>query len=227
MAWGAESVEAGHSQGDGASGSMSVNLDQVVAAFGNSASHWEGATQKLLQFCVETGKRAKETNSDLETARKEIQVLKQLIEENIASLNAYRAQQIGQEDYIGQLEQQLTDLKQRDRDRTQELQEVATKQDLDQIFIQENKARINQLEQLVQPVTVTYSLLEGYLPSAAGVPEDQQASNGLRNQAATEAYPESQQVGTGDPINSEGLEPQLDSSAETLLRVPKITDTSF
>ena len=80
---------------------MSVNLDQVVAAFSNSASHLEGATQKLLQFCVETGKRAKETNSDLEAARKEIQVLKQLIEENIASLNACRAQQIGQEDFIG------------------------------------------------------------------------------------------------------------------------------
>ena len=98
---------------------------------------------------------------------------------------------------------------------------MTTKQNLDQIFIQENKARINQLEQLVHPVTVTYSLLDGYLPSAAGVPEDQQASNGLRNQAAAEAYPESQQVGTGDPTNSEGLEPQLDSSSETLLRVPK------
>ena len=37
-----------------------ASLDQVVAAVSNSISLWEGATQKLLQFCVETGKRAKE-----------------------------------------------------------------------------------------------------------------------------------------------------------------------
>ena len=49
------------------------------------------------------------------------------------------------------------ELKQRDRDRAQELQEVVTKQDLDQISTQENQARINQLEQLVQTVPVTYS----------------------------------------------------------------------
>ena len=69
--------------------------------------------------------------------------------------------------------------------------------------------------------------MEGYLPAAVGVLEDQQAFNGSRNQAATEVYPEDQQVGTGDPINLEGLEPQLDSLAETLLRVPKTPDTSF
>ena len=107
MAWGADSVEAGHSQGDGAGGSMSASLDQVMAALSNSASLWEGATQTLLQFCMETGKRAKETNSKLEAVRKEVQVLKQSSEENIASLNASlnacRAQQISQEDYIGQL----------------------------------------------------------------------------------------------------------------------------
>ena len=84
---------------------------------------------------METGKKANETNSNLEAARKEIQVLKQLIEENIASLNSYRAQQIGQEDYIGQLEQQLTESKQGNRDLTQELQEVMTKQALNQIVI--------------------------------------------------------------------------------------------
>ena len=77
MAWGADPVEASHSQGDGASGSMSMNLDQVMAAFSNSAAFWEGATQTLLQFCVETGKRAKETNSELEAVRKEVQVPKQ------------------------------------------------------------------------------------------------------------------------------------------------------
>ena len=74
---------------------MSMNWDQVVAAFSNSESHFKGATNKLLQFCVETGKKANKTNSDLEAARKEIQVLQQLIEENIAALNDYRAQQIG------------------------------------------------------------------------------------------------------------------------------------
>ena len=93
---------------------------------------------------------------------------------------------------------------------------MTTKQALDQIVIQEHKERINKIEQLLQPVTDTYSLLEVCLPSAAGVPEDQQASNGLRNQAAAEAYPESQQVGAGDSTNSGGLEPQLDSSAEIL-----------
>ena len=127
MAWGAKSVEAGHSQGDGAGGSMSVNWDQVVAAFSNSASLLEGATQQLLQFCVETGKKANETKSNLEATRKEIQALQRLIEEYIVTFNNCRAQQIGQEDYIGQLEQQLTELKQRDRDLTQELQEVTTK----------------------------------------------------------------------------------------------------
>ena len=105
MDWGADSVDAGHSQGDRAGGSMSGSLDQVVAAVSNSTYLWEGATQKLLQFCVETGKRAKETNSELEAVRKEVQVLKQSSEESIASLSASlsacKAQQIRQEDYIG------------------------------------------------------------------------------------------------------------------------------
>ena len=82
----------------------------------------------------------------------------------------------------------------------------------------------------MQPVMFTtpiYSLLDGYLAPAAGVLEGQQASDGLGNQAGAESYPESQQVGAGDPTNSGELEPQLDSSAETLPRVPKTPDTSF
>ena len=88
MAWGTDSVDAGHSQGDGAGGSMSASLDQVVAAVSNLTSLWEGATQQLLQFCAETGKKAKETNSELKAVKKEVQVLKQASEESIASLNA-------------------------------------------------------------------------------------------------------------------------------------------
>ena len=56
---------------------MSLNWDQVVAAFSNSTSHFEGATNKLLQFCVETGKQANETSSNLGAVRKDVQVLKQ------------------------------------------------------------------------------------------------------------------------------------------------------
>ena len=190
---------------------MSASLDQVVAAVSNSTSLWEGAIQQLLKFCVETGKKAQEMNSELEAVKKELQVLKQASEASIASLNASlsacKAQQIRQEDHLGQLEWQLSELRQKDRDRTQELQEVVTKQDLDKIATQENQTRINQLEQLVHTVPVTYSFVEEYLPAAVGVPGDQQVSNGLRNQAAAEVYLGDQQV---------GLEPQLDSSAETL-----------
>ena len=85
-------------------------------------------------------------------------------------------------------------------------------------------------DQLMQPVTLTtpiYSLLDGYLAPAAGVLEGQQASDGLGNQAGTELYPESQQVGTGDPTNTGELDNLLDSSAETLPLVPKTPDTSF
>ena len=84
---------------------------------------------------------------------------------------------------------------------------MVTKQDLDKIATQENQTRINQLKQLVHTVPVTCFFVEEYLPAAAGVPWDQQVSNSLRNQAAVEVYPGDQQV---------GLEPQLDSSAETL-----------
>ena len=125
---------------------MSLNWDQVVAAFSNSASHFEGATNKLLQFCVETGKKANKTISNLGAVRKDVQVLKQQAEDNIVSLNSYRAQQIGQDDHIGQLEQQLTESKQENRDLTQEIEDLKTKQALDQIAIHENKERINKLE---------------------------------------------------------------------------------
>ena len=176
MAWGTDSVDAGHSQGDGAGGSMSASLDQVVAAVSNSMTLWEGATQQVLQFCEETGKKAKETKSELEAVKEELQALKQASEASITSLNASlsacKAQQIRQEDHLGQLERQLTELKQKDRDRTVELQEVVTRQDLDQVATQENQARINQLEQLVHTVPIEYSLVEEYLPPAIGVPED-------------------------------------------------------
>ena len=103
-----------------------------------------------------------------------------------------------------------------------ELQEIVSRQGLDQIAIQKNHERINQLAGPIE-----YSIVDGYLFPALGVPGDQQVSNDLRNQAAAEVYSGDQQVGTGGPINWEGIEPQLDPSAETLLRVPKTPDTSI
>ena len=209
---------------------MSLNWDQVEAAFSSSASHFEGANRKLLQFCEETGKKVNETSSNLGVVKKDIQVLKQQAEDNIASLNSYRAQQIGQDDHLGQLERKLTESQQENRDLSQEMEGLKTKQALDQIAIQENKERIEKLEQLMQPVTFTtpiYSLLDGYLAPATGILEGQQASDGLGNQAGAELYLESQQVGTGDPTNSGELEPLLDSSAETLPLVPKTPAASI
>ena len=130
-------MDAGHSQGDGAGRSMLVSLDQVMAAVSNSTTLWEGATQQVLQFCKETGKKARETNSKLEAVKEELQAFKQASEASIASLkallNACKAQKIRQEDHLGQLEHQLTELKQKDRDRTVELQEIVSRQDLDQV----------------------------------------------------------------------------------------------
>ena len=41
MAWGADSVDAGHSRDYGAGRSMSVNLSQVAAAVSSASNLWE------------------------------------------------------------------------------------------------------------------------------------------------------------------------------------------
>ena len=163
---------------------MSLNWNQVEAAFNNSASHFEGASKKLLQFCEETGKKANETSSNLGVIKKDVHILKQQAEDNVSSLNSYRAKQIGQDDHLGQLERKLAEAQQENRDLSQQVKNLKTRQALDQIAIQENKEKIEKFEQLMQPVTFTtpiYSLLEGYLPPAAGILEGQQASDGLRS----------------------------------------------
>ena len=87
MARSAKSEEGGHSQGDRASGSMSLEWAQVEAALSSSASHFEDANKSILQFCEETGKRVNETSSNLDVVRKDVHVLKQQAEDNVASLN--------------------------------------------------------------------------------------------------------------------------------------------
>ena len=101
MARGAKSEEGGHSQGDGASSSMSLEWAQVEAALSSSASHFEDTNKSILQFCEETGKRVNKTSSNLGVIRKDVYVLKQQAEDNATSLNAYRAQQEDQDDCLG------------------------------------------------------------------------------------------------------------------------------
>ena len=76
------------------------------------------------------------------------------------------------------------------------LQEILSRQGLDQIAIQKNHERINQLAGPLE-----YSIVDGYLFPALGVPGDQQVSNNLTNPATAEAYAGNQQVGTGGPGN--------------------------
>ena len=100
---------------------MSLDWAQVEAAFNSSASHFEGANRRLLQFCEETGKRVNETRSNLGVFKKDVHVLKQQAEDNVASLNSYRAQQIGQDDHLGQLERKLVEVQQENRDLSQQV----------------------------------------------------------------------------------------------------------
>ena len=67
---------------------MSLDWAQVEAAFNSSASHFEGANRRLLQFCEETGKKANKTSSNLGVVKKDNQVLKRQAEDNVASLNS-------------------------------------------------------------------------------------------------------------------------------------------
>ena len=56
---------------------MSLDWVQVEAALNSSASHFEGANRRVLQFCEETGKRVNEMSSNLGVVRKDVHVLKQ------------------------------------------------------------------------------------------------------------------------------------------------------
>ena len=103
---------------------MSLDWDQVEAAFSSSASHFEGANRRLLQFCEETGKRVNETSSNLGVVRKDVHVLKHQAEDNVASLNTYRAQQEGQDDRLGQLERRLAEVQQENRALSQQVENL-------------------------------------------------------------------------------------------------------
>ena len=124
MARGKKSEEGGHSQGDRASGNMSLEWTQVEAALSSSASHFEDANKSILQFCEETGKRVNETSSNLEVVKKDVHVLKQQAEDNVTSLNTYRAQQEGQDDHLGQLERKLTEVEQENRALSQQVKNL-------------------------------------------------------------------------------------------------------
>ena len=102
------------------------------------------------------------------------------------------------------------------------LQNIVSRQGLDQVAIQINHKRINQLAGPLE-----YSVVDGYLIPNLSDLGDQQVSNNLTNPATAEAYAGNQQVGTGGPGNWEGAEPQLDNSAETLPQAPRTPNTSF
>ena len=86
MAWGADSVDVGHSWGDGAGRSMSANLSQVAAAVSSASNLLGEATQQVLQLCEETGKRVEEVTSELGALKEELRVHQQASEATITSL---------------------------------------------------------------------------------------------------------------------------------------------
>ena len=72
MAWGAVSVDIGHSRGDEAGRSMSANLNQVVANVSSAVALLGEAAQQVLQLCKETGKKVEEMSSELVALKEEL-----------------------------------------------------------------------------------------------------------------------------------------------------------
>ena len=88
MAWGPDSVDVGHSRGDGAGRSMAANLSQVTAAISSASNLLGEATQQVLQLCEETGKKVGEVTSGLGALKEELRVFKQASKATITSLKA-------------------------------------------------------------------------------------------------------------------------------------------
>ena len=72
MAWGAVSVDVGHSWGDGAGRSMSANLNQVAATVSSASALLGEAAQKVFQLLKETGKKVEEVTSELGVLKEEL-----------------------------------------------------------------------------------------------------------------------------------------------------------
>ena len=76
------------------------------------------------------------------------------------------------------------------------LQQIESRQGLDQVAISRNHARINQLAGPLE-----YSVVNNYLIPNLGNLGDPQVSNNPTDPATTEVYAGDQQVGTGGPGN--------------------------
>ena len=66
---------------------------------------------------------------------KDVHTLKQQAEDNVASLNAYRAHGEGLDDRIGHLERKLAEIEQDNRDLSQQVKFLKAKQALDKTSI--------------------------------------------------------------------------------------------
>ena len=143
MARRTKSEEGGHSQEDRASGNMSLEWTQVVAALNSSASHFEDANKSILQFCEETGKRVNKTSSNLKIVRRDIHTLKQQAEDNVTSINTCRAQDKSHGDRLGHLERRLTEVEQDNKALSQQVENLKAWQALDQTSLQELKEKVD------------------------------------------------------------------------------------
>ena len=132
---------------------MSFEWTQVEAALSSSASHFEDANKSILQFCGETGKKVNETSSNLEVVRRDVHVLKQQAEDNVTSLNVYRAQGESHDNRLGHLERRLAEVEQDNRVLAQQVENLKVRQAIDQSSLQELKGKVEEkLNQWCNPL---------------------------------------------------------------------------
>ena len=139
----------------GGATSNTYNMERIEGAFRDAARTFDISTQLTVEWLNDARRKIVDLGSTIEDNHKNIHGLQEQVTSNVTEISGTKANIEVHEDKIARLEERIKELQKAHQTQGQQTEIIGAHQLLGDVSVQELKERIEKIEALAQPVTIS------------------------------------------------------------------------